>query len=1000
MRPFRDVPIKRKLTAIIMLTSSVALVLASVAILSYELITFRRAMVSELSSLAKIIGANSTAALTFHDKKSAEETLDALRANEHIVSACIYTPDGTVFATYFRDSATTGQIPPAPQEESVQFNKNYLTLSLPIFLNGERIGAVYIQSDLEEMYSAMKQYIVIILGVLLLSSFTALFLSSKLQRVISGPILHLAQLARRISSERNYTLRAVSKSNDEVGTLIDGFNQMLEQIRLRDAALQTAADELEKRVEQRTRELQEEINERKRAEEKIKKSEMLLSEAQQVSHLGSWEWDIPTDTVTWSDELYRLYGIEPHSISINYESFLMRVHPEDRSFIDETVRRSYESHEPFAFDHRIVLPDGGIRWLYGRGRVIVDGSGKAIRMMGTSQDITERKLAEENVRKLQLRYHSLTEAASDAIISINEHSEIIFANRATGRIFGYSMEELQGQDLTMLMPDYLRALHKQGFRHYLETRTRHLDWEHTELKGLRKDGLEIPVELSLAEYTDEGHRYFIGIVRDIAERKRAEDTLRESETRFRSVWENSADGMRLTDENGTIVAVNDAFSKIVGMESAELVGQPITITYYGDKDVGNMLWLYRKRFEERTMEIHTERIITLRSGKTVYVEASHSFIELENRKAFLLGIFRDITERKLAEQRLQMLAHTITSLNDCVCITDLNNTIISVNQAFLTTYGYEEHEIRGKNVTVLRSPNNPESLTEEIVRAALKGGWSGELMNVRKNGEEFPIILSSSVVRDSNGTPVALVGISRDITEQKNLQRKLDEIARQRTEDLVKFATSIQSAQEEERRRIARELHDDLGQRLSGMKFNIEVFEEAIPKTDKATISKLNQLKQQIDTMLTEIRRISSNLHPAALDDFGLLVALQLLCKEFEKIHRIKVKLHSPDTRMVRYDPHVEIALYRITQEALSNVAKHAAATAVSIQLAYHNNTLYLSIEDNGKGFDVNSIRTERATDRGLGLISMKERAEYIGARYSIESQPDRGTTIQVEIPL
>src|SRR5437899_9327259 len=152
--------------------------------------------------------------------------------------------------------------------------------------------------------------------------------------------------------------------------------------------------------------------------------------------------------------------------------------------------------------------------------------------------------------------------------------------------------------------------------------------------------------------------------------------------------------------------------------------------------------------------------------------------------------------------------------------------------------------------------------------------------------------------------------------------------------------------------------------------------------------------------MITEIRRVSSNLHPSALDDFGLTVALQLLCKDFEKIHRTKVHFRSNNSQMERYDPHVEIALYRVTQEALSNISKHAGATVVSIQLAHRDESIVLTIEDNGKGFEVQSVQQRKSADRGLGLISMRERAEYLGGKVNIESAAKKGTSIHVEIPL
>ncbi|MCZ6872573.1 MAG: response regulator [bacterium] len=244
MLAFRDVPIKRKLTLIIMLTSSVSLLLAGAGYVTYDLITFRRAMVRDLSTLAEIIGTNSRAALTFDDQSSAEETLASLSAERQIVSACLYMTDGTVFAKYRRDDVNKDLSPPAPQADSHRFEDGHLVLFQQIVLVGETIGTIYIQSDLSEMHARLKRYVSIGAIVLLVVSGVAFLLSSKFQRLISEPILHLAQTMRVVSDQEDYAIRAAKHSQDEIGFLIDGFNDMLAQIETRDTTLQEVNERL------------------------------------------------------------------------------------------------------------------------------------------------------------------------------------------------------------------------------------------------------------------------------------------------------------------------------------------------------------------------------------------------------------------------------------------------------------------------------------------------------------------------------------------------------------------------------------------------------------------------------------------------------------------------------------------------------------------------------------------------------------------------------------
>jgi len=272
MRAFRDFSIRRKLTLIIMVTSSVALLLACAAFVSYDLYTFRQAKVHDLTTLAKIIGSNSTAALAFGDSNSAKEILGALSANQHIAAACIYTRDGQAFAKYLRGDPNARFSPPETQDDGSRFGNNELALFSKVTLEGERIGTVYLRSDLAEITERVNRYTAVLVLVMLGSSAVAFLLSSRLQRTISEPIGKLAWTAKIVSTEKNYSIRAVKESEDELGLLIEGVNEMLGQIQVRDTELQKAHDELEKRVEERTRELQQEIAERKQAQEELQKA--------------------------------------------------------------------------------------------------------------------------------------------------------------------------------------------------------------------------------------------------------------------------------------------------------------------------------------------------------------------------------------------------------------------------------------------------------------------------------------------------------------------------------------------------------------------------------------------------------------------------------------------------------------------------------------------------------------------------------------------------------
>ncbi len=274
---FRNLSITRKQMVIATVASSVALLLACAAFVIYDVVSFRRVMVDNLASLAAVIGDSSTAALTFNDPFVAREILKSLNNQPHIVAACTYDKNGRPFASYHRNPAQKGLVFPAAQPDGYEFGDNRLAMFRHIDLKGEKLGAIYIQSDLEELADRLRQYVSITVVVLLVSLLAGLALSSRLQRLVSEPILKLAATAKAVSSHKNYSVRALKTGEDELGQLIDGFNEMLGQIQARDAALQTAHDHLERRVEERTRELQQEIAERRRAEEGLQQQVTRIS---------------------------------------------------------------------------------------------------------------------------------------------------------------------------------------------------------------------------------------------------------------------------------------------------------------------------------------------------------------------------------------------------------------------------------------------------------------------------------------------------------------------------------------------------------------------------------------------------------------------------------------------------------------------------------------------------------------------------------------------------
>jgi signal transduction histidine kinase/DNA-binding NarL/FixJ family response regulator len=279
---FQELSIKRKLILMTMLTSSIALLLSSASFLIYDLISFRNLLTHDLATQAQIIGYNSAAAMAFKDEPAATATLSALTAKGDIVSAALYSPNGQLFAHYFRDKKTLPSVVPACSEgKPYRFEGQYLEVCHDVALNGDRVGTLILQSDMRQWSMRARRYATICLVFALVSVFLAFLVSSKLQKVISGPIMHLEDTMKIVSANKNYEVRAVKSYSDEIGSLIDGFNAMLSDIQQRDGALRGANDELQTR----TLELEEEVSQRKQAQEELLKAKHVAEEASRAKSI-------------------------------------------------------------------------------------------------------------------------------------------------------------------------------------------------------------------------------------------------------------------------------------------------------------------------------------------------------------------------------------------------------------------------------------------------------------------------------------------------------------------------------------------------------------------------------------------------------------------------------------------------------------------------------------------------------------------------------------------
>jgi len=403
MNFLRNLPLKRKLTLISMLTSGVAVLLTCAVIIAYEQVSFRHSMVKDLTTTAKMVADNSAAALTFNDPASAEQTLRSLSADRHIVAAFVYDSGGQLFARYQPPGAAPLPLPPVEKNLS-RFHRDSLDLFRDISVAGETIGTIYLRHDMVELHENLERFGLLVLGVIGATLLVALLLTRRLQDVVAAPIMDLAQVVCDVAAHQDFSLRAVKQGSDEVGRLIDGFNEMLGQIQHRDAALQAAQHDLEKRVAERTQELASSLSILNATLESTADGILAVQSDGQVLGYNTkfaTMWGIPTAVMERRDVR-------------EITAFSLRQVKHAEQFLQH-IDGLHGDHDDGSFDV-IELTDGRIFERSGQPQKI---AGQTVGMVFDFRDVTERKRAEEELETMHKQLLQTSHQAGMAEVATN-----------------------------------------------------------------------------------------------------------------------------------------------------------------------------------------------------------------------------------------------------------------------------------------------------------------------------------------------------------------------------------------------------------------------------------------------------------------------------------------------------------------------------------------------------------------------------------------------------
>ena len=671
----------------------------------------------------------------------------------------------------------------------------------------------------------------------------------------------------------------------------------------------------------------------------------------------------------WGYSKDELIGMESMSL----------VHPDDRERVRRSAIEMLKGKRTSSYEFRTIAKDGGIRWITETITSIQYKGERAV--LGNSMDITEQIKARNKLAELEALEASILEAIPHAVVGLRNR-RIIFANDGVEAVFGWEAEELIGRQTRVF---YRSNRDFEAIAANLYSTLEHQRTFRSEFPCRRKDGQEIECMVSASRIGESLKEKNIVITyEDITDRKRAEAA-------YRIMADNSQAGVYVV-QNGTFQFVNHNAAKYAGYSADELAGMD-SLSLVHPEDREKVIRNSREMLNRRRTAPHEFRIVT-KDGRIRWIMETVTLIPWRGERA-VLGNSMDITEQfearnKLAELEaleasiLEAIPHAVIGLQD--------RRIIFANDGVEAVFGWRAKDLIGKSTRVLyQTDEGYEAIARDLYSVLeKKRTFRSEFPCRRRDGTGIECMVSAARI----GTQLKqknIVITYEDITDRKRAET---EIERSR-EQLRNLSAHLQSVREKERTRIARELHDELGQLLTALNTGLVLLNRKIPETEKALRDQTGSMIELVDMTMQTLKRIYMALRPGMLDHLGLAVAIGWQAGEFEKRTGIRCKV-TVDPEDLSLDPDLSTAIFRIFQETLTNIARHAGAARVHVSLKATAEKVLLTVRDNGRGI----TQEQLAKPNSFGLLGMRERTHYWGGDVRISGKPGKGTLVKVAIPL
>jgi PAS domain S-box-containing protein len=590
------------------------------------------------------------------------------------------------------------------------------------------------------------------------------------------------------------------------------------------------------------------------------------------------------------------------------------------------------------------------------------------------------------------------DAAPDAMLVVDQGGEIIAANTQAERLFGHNREQLIGKSFEWLIPSTTRDLHLPDRENdFHDPRTRPMR-AGLHLSALRSDGTDIPVHINLSPLTTDSGTFVVAAIRDATEFRRAEEPrdaevllreTRESEERFRLMSDVAPVLIWMSGPDTLCTYFNKPWLDFTGRSLNQEKGNGWTEGVHPD-DRQSCLDIYGHAFDRRE-EFRMEYRLRRHDGEYRWIyDVGVPRLNADGSFAGYIGSCVDVTERKRAEQAAResdellrlaahcgrMFAYEWDAATDVLVRSGESSDILGIDGST---------PIAGQQVLAKVHPEDRDGLLTAI--AALSPARYRLQISyrmIRPDGRVIWVDRNSRAYFDERGSLLKIIGMVADVTS-----RRLAE------EALLKVDAKLIEVLEEERTRIARELHDDISQRLALLAVQLDHMRHGLPTSAADLKRGIGEARKQTVELGKDIQALSHRLYSSKLLRRGVVAAAQSLCRDFSEQHQVEIDFTHRDVPP-SVSENISLCLFRVLQEAMRNAVKHSGVRQFAVELRGSADAIDLTVRDAGLGFDPAKI----VEHRGLGLLSMRERVDLAGGTFSIDSSPGRGTKIHVRVPL